>query len=103
MPLAFRFPKDNFSFRYQPIRLEGIGNRANPIRVRRVVIVRIPVVVDIREVRARRYRTKPPVRTLQKLPYTSFSSFLGLRFRNLFADLRTPLTITIIASISCEI
>ena len=42
--------------------------RANAIRVRSVVVVRIAVVVDISKVRRRNNVPQPPVRTLQKLP-----------------------------------
>ncbi len=49
--------------------------RANAIRVRGAVVVRIAVVVDISKVRRRNNVPQPPVRTLQKLP----RSFPGLQ------------------------
>ena len=47
--------------------------RAKPIpRVRSVVVVAIPVVVDISEIRRRYNRTKPPVRTYKACPIRLF-------------------------------
>ena len=100
--LHLGFPKTAFPFTIGPSNQRALEIGADPIGVRRVVVVRIPVVVDIAVVGRGRDRTKPPVRTLQKLPYVLFSSF-GFRLKNLFADRLTPLTIDMSFSISNEI
>ena len=43
--------------------------RANAIRVRGAVVVRIAVVVDISKVRSRHHAAQPPVRAFQRLPW----------------------------------
>jgi len=51
--------------------------RANAIRVARVVVVRIAVVVDIREIRRRNDIPQPPVAAIQTLPYIYLFAICG--------------------------